>query len=507
MDNNEVLRLQETDGPIKKGMLIGEYQVKGTIARGGMGIIYAAIHPLIFKRVAIKVISRDFAKNNDVVTRFIMEARAVNEIAHENIVDIFSIGELEDGRHYLVMELLTGMNLMKLLDHVGRLPPDKILIMFDQLCDALATTHQKGFVHRDLKPDNVFVLDREPGPQIKILDFGIAKLKGSALSTDTRAGSLLGTPEYMSPEQCLGEEVDHRTDIYALGVILYEALTGERPFVDPMPLSVLRMHVEEPPRPPSEIAPVSPEIEDVVLTAMAKDPADRYQSTREMYADLLVAIQGREYAISPVRRETRERLTATRDGEHSADWLHRTTLVGLGELGQQDIQREGGEVDDLTTAMESDPLRRATSIRIFTPASAKVTAALEHMMDISKEISSVGVFRLDGTLIATACTFTVDPELVGSQAAVLLALSSRMATEIMDAELLETYVKTQFGHVVVNLVGVDTVLLLLLGHEARLGLILFEVRRMLPELRSALGDTAEEGMGVGCMVTRVSALS
>jgi serine/threonine protein kinase len=276
-----------TVGP---GVMVGDYMIERTIAEGGMGAVYAAIHPVISKKAAIKVIGKRYALNPKAVARFVQEARSVNEIGHHNIVDIFSIGELEDGRNYLVMELLDGLSLHEILLHRGRLLPGEILPVYEQVCDALHAAHSKGFVHRDLKPDNVIVLRRPPRPFIKILDFGLAKLRGSAASRYTEVGTVLGTPEYMAPEQCRGEEVDARTDVYALGILLYELLTGQKPFSDPSPYQMLQMQQREAPLPPSRLAPISQLLERVVLKALAKDPADRYLSTKAFLQDLNAAI-------------------------------------------------------------------------------------------------------------------------------------------------------------------------------------------------------------------------
>ena len=256
-------------------MVIAGYEIERVIARGGMGVVYEAIHPLISKRVAIKVISHRFAGDPSAVARFVQEARSVNEIEHHNIVDIYSIGELDDGRNFLVMELLEGTNLQATLDSEHSLPPETVRIIFRQLCGALRAVHGKGFVHRDLKPENVLLLPRPPYPFVKILDFGIAKLRGAASATNTAAGALLGTPQYMAPEQCRGAAIDQRTDIYALGVLLYELLTGTKPFDDPLPIRVIAMHLGQAPRPPGELCALSVELEQVVLRCMAKNPDAR----------------------------------------------------------------------------------------------------------------------------------------------------------------------------------------------------------------------------------------
>jgi serine/threonine protein kinase len=272
---------------VEPGMMVGDYRVEKAIAQGGMGTIYAAIHPLISKRVALKVLSRRFAQDSEQIARFVLEARAVNQIGHHNIVDIFAIGELTDGRKYLVMEYLDGLELNRVLANVGRLRPGEVLPIYEQLCDALAAAHEKGFVHRDLKPENVTILRRHPYPFIKILDFGIAKLRGTE---QTAVGTVLGTPEYMAPEQCRAGKIDARVDVYALGVMLYELVTGKKPFYHPDPLRLLTLQTTEEPKPPSTITSISPQLEQIILRTLKKDPSERQQSVRELIHELRKAI-------------------------------------------------------------------------------------------------------------------------------------------------------------------------------------------------------------------------
>jgi len=281
------------DTAVRPGLMIGEYQVEGVVAEGGMGVIYAGIHPLIRKRVAIKVLNKRFAQDPKAVSRFVLEARSVNEIGHHNIVDIFSIGELDDQRNYLIMEYLDGLALHEVLLKVKRLRPGEIQPIYEQLCDALKAAHAKGFVHRDLKPDNVVVLRRPPYPFIKILDFGLAKLRGSITSTNTEVGTVLGTPEYMAPEQCRGDNVDARTDVYALGVMLYELTTGRRPFTDNSPFRVLAMQQRETPKRPSRYSQIPEALEWCILRAMAKHPDQRFQTVEDLMQHLNHAVTER----------------------------------------------------------------------------------------------------------------------------------------------------------------------------------------------------------------------
>src|SRR5262249_18710981 len=219
------------------GAPIGEYIAEDKIGEGGTGECWRGHHPVIGKRVAIKLLNRDFVANKEVVTRFIQEARAVNEIRHRGLIDIFSFGELPDGRPYFVMEFLDGKPLSKYIKGKGPLPFGEITDIFGQICRALQAAHDRGIIHRDLKPDNIYlVLEEGAPPFVKVLDFGIAKLAGSGPEGQhlTRTGAIFGTPAYMSPEQCEGAKaVDQRSDIYALGIILFEMITGRTPFSEP----------------------------------------------------------------------------------------------------------------------------------------------------------------------------------------------------------------------------------------------------------------------------------
>ena len=198
------------------------------LGEGGMGAVYSATHPVIGKQAAIKVLSRSLCAEPAAVERFQLEARAVNQIRHPNIVDVFSIGKLHDGRSYFVMEWLQGCTLEARI-HSGRMMLGEAAAILEQVCDALEAAHEKQIVHRDLKPENVFLVAVRGNRQlVKLLDFGIAKLApGDMLrSTKPRTGVVMGTPAYMSPEQARGKSVDHRTDIYALGGMAYHMVLG-----------------------------------------------------------------------------------------------------------------------------------------------------------------------------------------------------------------------------------------------------------------------------------------
>src|SRR5947209_10283594 len=219
------------------GTRIGNYEIKEKLGEGGMGAVYMGEHPLIGKRVAVKVLLDELVANETLVTRFFHEAKAANDIRHQNIVDIVDFGKLEKeggGKVvYLVMELLEGKSLAARLDTPPRLTFEETRHILQQCCSGLAASHAKGIIHRDLKPDNLFLVHRGGDENfVKILDFGIAKLTATAsTNAKTRTGTLIGTPAYLSPEQCAGRSnIDARSDVYALGIVMYEMLTGNVPF-------------------------------------------------------------------------------------------------------------------------------------------------------------------------------------------------------------------------------------------------------------------------------------
>jgi serine/threonine protein kinase len=263
------------------GLSVGSYRIARKIGQGGMGQVYRAVQPAIGSRVAIKVLSQECAAQRELVERFFAEARAVNLIRHEHIVNVLDLALFPDGRPYIVMEYLEGRPLSTLIQEHGPAPIDVACGILREVLSALEAAHAKGIVHRDLKPDNIFV---SPAGHAKVLDFGIAKLQPNVaeVQAGTRTGSLLGTPHYMSPEQALGRSVDARSDLYSIGVILYETLTGRRPFDAPSLYELLRQQVEVDPPAPSTLRPDLPAgMQAVIARALAKDPHRRYQSARE----------------------------------------------------------------------------------------------------------------------------------------------------------------------------------------------------------------------------------
>jgi len=277
--------------PLIGQVVADRFRVVSQLGVGGMGTVYEAEHCFIKKRVALKLLRPEITSSPDALTRFQREALAASTIGHENIVTIDDFGRLADGQVYLTMEYLDGFPLNQVI-RADVMPVEQILEVMLQTCHGLAAAHAKGIIHRDMKPENIFLVDQ--GRKVKILDFGIAKVtRGDANDTNlTKTGAIFGTPNYMAPEQALGKKVDHRADVYAMGIILYELLAGVVPFRSDSFLAILTQHVTKPPRPPSELANgrnVPRELEQIALKAISKEPDARYQDMGQIVGALLEA--------------------------------------------------------------------------------------------------------------------------------------------------------------------------------------------------------------------------
>jgi len=275
------------DQDLAPGTEVGEYRIEKRIGKGGFGVVYAAVHPVIGKQVAIKVLARKYSADPEIVSRFVSEARAVNQIKHRHIIDIFSFGQLPDGRHYYVMEALDGDPLDSYLRHHGPMTLDEAAPVLRAIARALDAAHAKGIAHRDLKPENIFLARDADGAVFpKLLDFGIAKLLAPEddvpANHKTNTGVPLGTPYYMSPEQCRGREVDHRTDIYSFGIVAYRMLTGAYPFDGEDYMELLYKQVnEEAPPPSSKNDSLPPSVDEAIAWMMRKDRTQRPPTVTE----------------------------------------------------------------------------------------------------------------------------------------------------------------------------------------------------------------------------------
>jgi eukaryotic-like serine/threonine-protein kinase len=285
-----------TPDPMIGQLLDGRYQILHKLGEGGMGEVYAAQHVRLGKAVAIKLLRHEIVSNLEAVKRFEQEAKSASSIGHRNIIGILDSGELPDGRIYLSMELLEGAPLNELIKQP--LPPERLLNILIQTGHGLAAAHKSNIVHRDMKPENIYVTFTSEGDVPKLLDFGIAKMTGNEGNNHlTKTGTIFGTPFYMAPEQALGQNVDQRADIYAMGVIMYEIFTGAVPFAGESFMAILTQHITSEPKPPSRMAAdngrgMPPGIEEIIVRAMKKEPDQRYQTMDELVAALVTVYRG-----------------------------------------------------------------------------------------------------------------------------------------------------------------------------------------------------------------------
>jgi eukaryotic-like serine/threonine-protein kinase len=262
-------------------VLVDRYELGPVLGQGGMARVHRGLDRQLRRQVAIKVLAPPFDRDRSFVERFRREARAAAGLSHPNIVAVFDSGS-DDGTHFIVTELVEGETLGDRLRRDGPMPLAEATAVAVDIARALAAAHERGLIHRDIKPGNVMLL---PDGRVKVVDFGIARAAGSDTLTNT--GVVLGSTAYLSPEQAGGQPVDERADIYALGCVLYEMLTGQVPFSADTPIATIYRHVNEDAPPPSTIAPVQPELEDVVMRCLEKDPKRRFASAAELEAALL----------------------------------------------------------------------------------------------------------------------------------------------------------------------------------------------------------------------------
>ncbi len=286
--------IDDLESGVGERLIDGKYRVEGLIGRGAMGSVYAAEHVLLSKKVAIKVLHRRGGGAAD-VKRFLREARVVGSLGHPNIVQVFDLGALGDGAPYLVMDRLEGETLADRLEVARRLDPQALLKIMTEVLSALAAAHDRAIVHRDLKPDNIFLARGPRGRETaKLLDFGISKsLQDENTLSLTRTGAVVGTPYYLAPEQARGDAIDHRVDVWAAGVVMYEAGTGMMPFNAPNYNALLTKILHQRPRPPRSVRPdLPPSVEAIIVKALAFEPSARFESADAMLAAVEAAARG-----------------------------------------------------------------------------------------------------------------------------------------------------------------------------------------------------------------------
>jgi tRNA A-37 threonylcarbamoyl transferase component Bud32 len=284
--------------PVRQDAMIGtlfagKYRITEELGRGGMSIVYKGMHELMHRPVAIKIMQAELLSDAISVRRFQQESEAASRLAHPHVVTAFDFGVTDTAQPYLVLDLVDGTSLAEELKRDGKLSPRRTIHIFKQICEALDHAHQRGVVHRDLKPSNIMLTNSHSETDfVKVVDFGIAKLMATPMHEPqnlTKSGEIFGSPLYMSPEQCLGETPDQRTDIYATGIMLYETLTGKMPLVGPTFFETMQMQISTPPRPFNAINPnlkIPTELEAVVFKAIEKKQEARYQSMREFNSAL-----------------------------------------------------------------------------------------------------------------------------------------------------------------------------------------------------------------------------
>jgi serine/threonine-protein kinase len=295
--------------PMVGATIDGRYVVVSLLGEGGMGHVYEVRHASLDKHFAMKVLRRELARDEELSGRFIAEAKATARVRHGNVVQIIDFGGLPDGIPYFVMELLVGQTLRRVIKAGGAIPAGRAVRIIQQVASALEAAHEAGVVHRDLKPENVFLVGGVSGGRVsddvRVVDFGAAKIIGS--SRVTKQGIVFGTPHYMSPEQASGQPVDHRADVYALGIIMYEMFTGRVPFEADTYMGVLTQHMFVQPTPPSQVSAAARELgalEDITMACLAKKPEERYASMNALIEAIRDVVQTRREGKLEIARQS-----------------------------------------------------------------------------------------------------------------------------------------------------------------------------------------------------------
>ena len=401
------------DGPGRelRGEVLGSYRLVTELGSGGMGTVWYAEHVAIGRRAAIKVLHPHFAAQEEVVARFIDEARAASAINHPNIVDVHDFGQEAD-LLWLVMELLEGETLGARLERDAKIEAKEVVKIVDQVAVALGAAHARGIVHRDLKPENVFLAVQDAGDdRVKVLDFGIAKLTGGKASGSTMAGVVVGTPTYMSPEQCVGDaRLDHRTDIYSLGVMVYEMLSGRPPFEGETFGRLIVSHTTEAPEPlHHRERTIDEEVSAAVHQALEKSPEDRFQDVTEFARMLHEAVHPSPEAR--LSREQKEAQEARQSEEVSSELiaivekklasgkvaLPAMPVAVVGALSL--IDRADCDFDEVAARLSADPL---VTTRILRLVNSPVYGAREPVKALNRACRRLGLKPLRSLLVGLA---------------------------------------------------------------------------------------------------------
>lgn len=312
-------------------VLKDRYRIIDSLGRGGFGAVFRAEDLEQGTVCAVKALRPALIESTEMYNRFRREAQLPSSMGHPNIVDILDSGKSPEGVPFFVMEYLEGEDLGAILRRLGPLPWRRVFKIALQLCSALAAAHQAGILHRDVKPENVFVVAGPSDDFVKVLDFGIAKRTNREGSIITRVGAFIGTPEYMSPEQATGDELDHRVDIYGVGILIYQLIVGEVPFKSKDELEVLNMHAKTPPVRPSVANPhvrLPPEAESLILRALAKRREDRFQTALEMATAMSMVLS--DYDELATTDVPRLQMEIPQEPPHNSTWMAVVVGIGLG---------------------------------------------------------------------------------------------------------------------------------------------------------------------------------
>src|ERR1700752_2770847 len=367
------IALKKDPDSLVGAILAGKYRIDARLNEGGMGTVYRGTHVLMEKTVAIKVLRPSLAADEKIVARFSREARAASRISHPNALSVTDFGEDESGHVFLVMEFLSGKTLKQAIRDEGPLPLARVVDITRQIGDALNAAHEQGVVHRDLKSDNIMLVDTMAGDHAKVLDFGIAKINEPEGNVDTGLTApnlVIGTPQYMSPEQCSQDgEIDARSDIYSLGVILFEMLVGHVPFSGDSPTMVMMKHLQEPvPSILEERSDLPASVAMVVARAMAKVRDNRYQTVAELIEDLTIAAGMTIHRIAPVTAPAAA--IDTSEAARIRDDADEITVVRVREEPPPAPRREPVRVPVSETVPSPPPGSSFSPLKILIPSAA-----------------------------------------------------------------------------------------------------------------------------------------
>ena len=414
-------------------VLSGRYELIEIVGTGGMAIVYRALDQKTGREVAVKLLRPEFERDEEFVRRFSHEAKAAAQVAHENIVNMLDVGF--DGVPYIVMEFVRGQTLKDLIRSVGSIPPRQAVAMALRILAALDHAHRNNIVHRDIKPQNILV---DENGMIKVADFGIARLTTSATMTATGDGSFFGSVHYISPEQARGEKADEKSDLYSVGVVLYEMLTGQVPFDSESAVSIAIKHIGETPRSIRELKPELPRaLEQILQKALSKDPADRYQSASEMAADLKRSLTNprggfvRNPVMDAQRRKARVRNALA--GLLLAAVLGAMVLI-IVKTGVFDHYFYGVTVPSVVNVSAEDALRSLSAFHLVGEATQEYSDTVEKGLVISQEPAAESEAMKGDTVrivVSLGSQWVAMPKVTGqSEEAALAALNALELTNV-----------------------------------------------------------------------------